>query len=91
MLTNFISAGPQDVPAKSGEKVEFQVTTNADNSGVGVGVQWQFKGTNLIDGGRISGTRTTNLIIKSVTTNDAGVYSVLVGSRLAGSQRLLRQ
>jgi hypothetical protein len=80
LFTDFISEGPQDTITKSGGKVEFQVTTNDNSYGVGVGVQWQLNGTNLTDGGRISGTRTTNLTIKSVTTNDAGTYSVLVGS-----------
>jgi hypothetical protein len=80
LFTDFILTNSQDWITNSGEKVELWVTTNDNPYGVGVGVQWQFHGTNLIDGGRIYGARTTNLTITSVTTNDAGTYSVLVGS-----------
>ena len=42
--------------------------------------QWQKNGTNLVDGGNISGTVTTNLTITGVSDNDAGVYSVVVSN-----------
>ena len=40
--------------------------------------QWQLNGTNLLNGGRISGATTPNLTIANVTTNDDGNYQVLV-------------
>jgi uncharacterized repeat protein (TIGR03803 family) len=42
--------------------------------------QWQMNGTNLIDGGNVSGIDTTNLIITGISDNDAGVYSVIVSN-----------
>jgi hypothetical protein len=80
LFTNFISEPPADIITNSGETVEFHMATNGNSYGIAVGVQWQFKGINLMDGGRISGARTTNLTIKSVTTNDAGTYTILAGT-----------
>jgi hypothetical protein len=77
--TNFISQPPLDATNLSGETIVFQVVTNASN-GVPAGFQWQFHGTNLMDSKRISGVGSNILTIVSVSTNDAGVYSVLVGS-----------
>ncbi|MGC3959474.1 MAG: M36 family metallopeptidase [Verrucomicrobiota bacterium] len=42
--------------------------------------QWRKGGTNLVDGGRISGARTNQLTILNVTTNDMGLYSVAVSN-----------
>ena len=46
--------------------------------------QWRKDGTNLTDGGRISGALSNRLTIANVPTNDAGLYSVLV-TNLYGS------
>jgi uncharacterized delta-60 repeat protein len=46
--------------------------------------QWVFNGTNLANGGRISGATTNTLTIATVQPSDAGYYSVLV-SNLFGS------
>jgi len=40
--------------------------------------QWYFNGTPLTDGGRVSGSATTNLTIANVQTNDAGSYQLVV-------------
>ena len=37
-----------------------------------LGYQWQINGTNLTDGGELSGSSTTNLVLSDTTTNDAG-------------------
>jgi|GEM_PF-835873 len=42
--------------------------------------QWQKNGTNLVDGGNVSGTATTNLNIAGISDSDAGVYSVIVSN-----------
>ncbi|MDB6066976.1 MAG: hypothetical protein JWR26_3184 [Pedosphaera sp.] len=41
-------------------------------------IQWQKNGTNLTDGGNISGSTTMNLGIANVAAGDAGTYSALV-------------
>ncbi len=40
--------------------------------------QWWKDGTNLVDGGTVSGVTTTNLIIASVQPSDVGGYTVVV-------------
>ncbi len=40
--------------------------------------QWQYNGTNLVDGGNISGAFSSTLVVSGITTNQAGLYSVLV-------------
>ena len=46
--------------------------------------QWQDNGNNLTDGGNISGSTTTNLIISSTAAADVGTYTVTV-TNVAGS------
>ena len=46
--------------------------------GLPLSYQWQDNGTSLTDGGNISGSTTTNLIISNVTATDIGTYSVIV-------------
>jgi hypothetical protein len=41
------------------------------------GYQWQLNGTNLIENGHFSGVSNSTLNITSVTTNDAGTYTVI--------------
>ena len=45
---------------------------------------WQLNGTNLLNGGSISGVTTTNLIISNTQTNNSGNYTAVV-TNLAGS------
>jgi hypothetical protein len=40
--------------------------------------QWQFNGNNLADGGQISGSTTSTLLISGVTLDNLGNYTVLV-------------
>jgi uncharacterized repeat protein (TIGR03803 family) len=42
--------------------------------------QWQENGTNLSDGGKISGSATSALTISNVTTNNIGAYSVVLSN-----------
>ncbi len=44
--------------------------------------QWLKETTPLVDGGKISGSRTANLAIASVATSDGGTYSCLVSNSL---------
>ena len=40
--------------------------------------RWQFRGTNLTDGGVYSGSGTTNLVVTGASTNNAGAYAVVI-------------
>jgi hypothetical protein len=40
--------------------------------------QWQFNGTNLINGTHVSGVTTNTLTLSDITTNEAGTYDVIV-------------
>jgi hypothetical protein len=73
-----ITNQPSDFTTNAGGTALFQVGATATSATPGY--QWQFNGTNLVDGGRISGALSNALTIKSVTTNDMGSYSVLVGT-----------
>ncbi len=57
--------------------------TVSATGGMPLNYQWQFNGTNLTDGGNISGSTGTNLVISDVESNEVGLYSVVV-TNLAG-------
>jgi len=42
--------------------------------------QWQFNGTNLADGGKLSGSATSALAVSDVTALNAGAYSVILSN-----------
>jgi len=42
--------------------------------------QWQFNGTNLTNGGNISGATTSALTLSDITLSDTGSYTVIVGN-----------
>ena len=64
-----ITSGPQDLTINAGSTADFTVTaTNATS------YQWAFQGTN------IDGATNAELNFSDVSTNQAGVYSVTVGS-----------
>ena len=46
--------------------------------GVPLSYQWRRQGTNLVDGGNVSGVTTTNLLIANVQLADAASYTVVV-------------
>jgi len=45
-----------------------------------MGYQWQKDGTNLVNGGNISGATTSTLILTSISDSDAASYSVIVSN-----------
>jgi len=49
-----------------------------------LGFQWQFAGTNLVDGGTFYGSASNLLVIDGVTTNESGIY-VLILTNVYGS------
>jgi hypothetical protein len=68
----------QDVAA--GSTVSFGVSASGTEPLV---FQWQFNGTNLVDGGRISGATTATLTLSDVRTNDAGTYGLLITNEVS--------
>jgi GH25 family lysozyme M1 (1,4-beta-N-acetylmuramidase) len=78
-----VVAPPASQTATQGAGVTFTVTNyGADPS---LTWQWQQNGTNLTDGGRVSGSATTNLSLSNLSTNDAGSYTVVVSNSAASS------
>jgi len=68
-----ISIPPQNTPVVLGSNATFRVTATGS---LPIGFRWQKDGTNLTNGGRISGATSNVLTIASTVTNDAGGYSV---------------
>jgi hypothetical protein len=72
-----ISPQPASVTNYSGGNVVFTVgAVNSDN--LPMTYQWRKDGSPLSDGGKISGSTTTNLTLSNIDTNDAGSYDVKV-------------
>ena len=69
-----ITMQPSDVVDCEGENTSI----NAGVTGSSLTYRWRKNGVDLADGGRISGSGTDNLIIASLITGDAGVYTALV-------------
>ena len=72
-----ITGQPADQSAYLGGTALFTVATFGSSP---VFYQWQRDGTNLTDGGNISGSTTATLTITNVTVDDAAVYSVVVSN-----------
>ncbi len=70
-----ITGQPQNVSLVAGETANFTVTTDITDN---LTYQWRFNGTNLSDGGRISGATTPNLQISDVTVHEAGNYDCVI-------------
>jgi hypothetical protein len=75
-----ISVPPQNTAVIVGSNAVLGVTA----SGSGLSYQWQRGGTNLLDGGRITGATTDLLTIAATTTNDAGDYTVSISNPASG-------
>ena len=72
--TPSISVHPASASTPLGSSKNFSVTA----SGVGLGYQWRRAGTNLLNGGTISGATTATLNINPVALSDATNYDVIV-------------
>ena len=70
-----ISVPPQNTAVIVGSNAVFSVTPSGSAP---LSFQWQKDGTNLSNGGRISGATSNLLTIAATTTNDAGDYSVSI-------------
>jgi uncharacterized repeat protein (TIGR03803 family) len=76
-----ITSQPADQLVYLGDTATFSVATFGDQP---VTYQWQKSGTNLVDGGSLSGSTSRLLTITNVDVGDAGVYS-LIASNAYGS------
>jgi hypothetical protein len=76
-----ISAGPASQIVWAGSNAVFSVTASGSD---GLAYQWLSNGTNLSDGGDISGAATGQLTLLAVSTNDSGSFEVVV-TNLYGS------
>lgn len=76
-----ITNQPVQVSIAPGENAVF--TVGVSNT-AGASYQWQHAGTNISNGGNISGANSSTLTISSVSTADVGHYRVLV-SNTSGS------
>lgn len=77
-----IATAPKNVSVTNGGTASFTVKATGTPT---LGFQWQFKGTNLVDGATgsgssITGSATTNLLVSVVSTNDVGSYRVIVSN-----------
>ncbi len=72
-----IVSQPQSLTVPAGSNALFSVAVAGQPPPV---LQWQYNGTNLVDGGRISGSASTNLSIANVQFSDAGSYSVMASN-----------
>jgi uncharacterized repeat protein (TIGR03803 family) len=74
-LSPAIILQPQSQTNNAGATVTFLVSAT---SLAPVGYQWQQNGTNLVEGGNVSGATANTLSIMGVSDSDAGIYSVLL-------------
>ncbi|HEY6226866.1 MAG TPA: LamG-like jellyroll fold domain-containing protein, partial [Verrucomicrobiae bacterium] len=76
--------GPDFVTQPSNESVyagrTAHFTANVDGFPAVTSVKWQKDGVDVVDGGRISGATTTNLVITGVAAGDVGNYTLVATS-----------
>lgn len=72
-----IAQQPLSVTVTNGVTVTFTAQATGTPA---LSYQWQFDGTNLVNGGDISGATSSNLTIADVTTTNAGTYTVAVAN-----------
>jgi uncharacterized repeat protein (TIGR03803 family) len=74
-----VISGPEAQTVLADSTVMFSVEADGDGP---LSFQWQENGTNLVDGGNLSGSATPTLTLASVTASNAGAYSVIVSNAL---------
>jgi len=70
-------AQPQSQTVLAGTTVAFPVQATGDGP---LYFQWQENGTNLVDGGNLSGSATPTLTLASVVATNAGTYAVVISN-----------
>jgi uncharacterized repeat protein (TIGR03803 family) len=74
----YLISGPAAQTVLAGWTVAFSVRAAGD----ALSFQWQENGTNLVDGGKVSGSTTPTLTLVSVAAGSTGTYSVLISNTL---------
>jgi uncharacterized repeat protein (TIGR03803 family) len=74
-----VVSGPVSQTVLAGTTVSLEVQVTGDAP---LFFQWQENGTNLADGGNLSGSSTSTLTIASATVANSGTYSVVVSNAL---------
>jgi len=77
LLPPVITGQPKSQTNNAGATVTFLVSATSLQP---LGYQWQKNGTNLVNGGNISGATTNTLAITGISDSDAAVYSVIVSN-----------
>jgi hypothetical protein len=77
-----ITSQPTNQLAYPGQSVSFSGTA----SGSSLGYQWRKNGTNLVNGGSVSGTTSNTLTLSNVTTNDDNSSYDVVVTNFCGTQ-----
>ncbi len=78
-LTVVIPASITSPPASQSVLVGSNATFTASATGTApLSYLWHFNGAPLVDGGRVSGSATTNLNLSNIQTNDAGSHQLVV-------------
>lgn len=77
LLAPAISVQPQSQTTNAGAKVTFSVSATSLDP---MGYQWIKNGTNLANGGNISGATNSNLSITNISETDAASYFVVVSN-----------
>jgi uncharacterized repeat protein (TIGR02543 family) len=72
-----ITAQPQNVAVPVGTTTSFTVAAGGT---VPLSFHWQFDGTNLANGPRITGSQSSALTITGTLTNDSGLYTAVVSN-----------
>jgi hypothetical protein len=86
VLPPTIVTQPQSQSVVSYHSASFTVAATGTGP---LSYQWRKSGTNLINGGNISGATTTNLNLASVTVADIGNYDVVVSNPYATSNSMV--
>jgi uncharacterized repeat protein (TIGR03803 family) len=77
LLPPAITVQPQSQTNNAGATVTFLVNATSLHP---MTFQWQKNGTNLVDGGNLSGAASDTLTIRSISDSDAATYSVIVSN-----------
>ncbi|WP_020526092.1 immunoglobulin domain-containing protein [Cytophaga aurantiaca] len=75
-----ITTQPADVSACAGSTATLSIIV----SGTGISYQWQKGGTNLTNGGNVSGATSATLTLTSTTSADAASYTCVTGNTCSG-------
>lgn len=78
----YIIAGPQSQTVLVGANLSLSAQAGGDGP---LYFQWQMDGTNLVNGGNVSGATTPTLSLTSVTVLNAGTYAVTVTNALGSA------